>query len=673
MKYVVSLVFVLAAFTLVASPHPIMVEDLFSMERVSSPVLSPDGTKVAYVVDRYSMEENNHVSHLWILDLDTGETRQLTFGEDSDSTPRWSMDGKELYFLSSRNGSSQVYALPMEGGEARPVTDIPMDVEDLVPSPDGKALFLWISLYQECGTDWSCNKKKIKEAEDSRVKARAIDQLLYRHWNHWVEETVSRLVLYDLATGISRELTPGQDPTPPMALNGPYPFAVSPDGTTAVYVVNHEEKTATSTNHDLYLLDLAKEKRRNLTSTNLAWDDSPRFSPDGKSLAYLKMDLPGYEADQTDLILRDLTSGKEKNLTEKFDRSVDTYLFSPGGETLYFLAGDRGYREIFSIWARGGEVKQLTNKKNVSDIVISPDGEFLVCVIENSAMPRELFTMDLSSGDLVRRTFQNREVIDEIRWGDLEEITYPSADGTGIHGFLLKPPDFNQRKKYPLILLAHGGPQGAWEDDFHYRWNLQMFAAPGYVVFAPNFRGSTGYGAAFKEAISGDWGGKPYEDIMSGVDYVLKNCPYVDGKKMAVAGASYGGYMVNWIATQTDRFSSLVSHAGLFDVFSKYGSTEELWFPEWEFKGNPYENPELYRKFSPSTYVKNINTPMLVIHGANDFRVAENQAFQLFTALQRMGVESRFLYFPDEDHFIRKPLNAKRWWREVYDWIRNHM
>ncbi len=365
-------------------------------------------------------------------------------------------------------------------------------------------------------------------------------------------------------------------------------------------------------------------------------------------------------------------TGDIKNLTENFDRSVGEIVWAPDSKTIYFTSANYIYNSIYKIDLLTGKINVLVEKHVNSDIHISPDGKTLYFKQQRSTQPYEIFSLNLENNKTRQITHLNKELLAQLLFNDIETFWSKSNDGTKIEAILVKPPHFNPDKKYPLIFLIHGGPQGHWTDDFHYRWNIQQFAAPGYVVVAANPRGSVGYGQDFTNAVSGDWGGKPYEDLMSVLDNSLKRFPFIDKNNLFAAGASYGGFMINWIEGHTDRFNALFSHDGVYDQRSMYGETEELWFPEWEFKGTPWTNPELYAKWSPSSYVKNFNTPMLIVQGGHDFRVPQGQAFQLFTALQRVGVESKLLYFPNETHFVTKPQNAKFWWHSLFDWFEQH-
>jgi dipeptidyl aminopeptidase/acylaminoacyl peptidase len=381
----------------------------------------------------------------------------------------------------------------------------------------------------------------------------------------------------------------------------------------------------------------------------------------------------GFEADKYDIMLYNRKTGEITNLTKQHDCSPDNFKWSNDNSAIYFTCEDKAFSSLYKVNINDKKIEKIFGKVTINSFALTPDNQMIVFSRQAANLPTELFVYDIKKKLIKQITYVNKELLDTLEMNPIEEFWFKGADGVNVHGLLMKPPFFDPAKKYPLVMLIHGGPQGAWGDEFHYRWNYQMFASPGYVLAMINFHGSTGYGQAFTDSISGDWGGKPYEDIMLGLDYVLANYNFIDKDNYCAAGASYGGYMINWIEGHTDRFKCLISHAGPFDLRSKYGSTDELWFPEWELKGTPWTNPELYAKFSPSFYVQNFKTPCLIIHGQNDFRVTVEQGFQMFTALQRMGVRSKLLYFPDETHFVSKPQNAELWWKTVHEWLAEYL
>ena len=651
--------------------QPITADDLFAMGRVSDPQISPNGKWVAYTVTCYSMETNKSNSDIWLVSIDGQQRRQLTNHPQADTQPRWKpTDGFQLAFCSKRSGTSQIYLMNLNGGEPTQLTSISTGATAPLWSPDGQFLAFTSEVYPDLKTD-AKNAARDQAKQTSLVKARMIDHLLYRHWNAWREGKRSHLFIIPATGGEALDLTPGDFDTPPISLGGHQDICFSPDGQEIAFVRNIDEMVAISTNNDVFTVSVTGGDPQKLT-VSAANDNNPLYSPDGKYIAYRAMTRPRFEADQEDILLYERATGNRTNLTENFDRSVAEMIFSPDAKTIYFTAADHGRNKIYSIPVKGGEVKTILSVHYNSHLQITPDGKTLVFRQQAAHQPYEIFKISTKGDKLTLLTFTNQELLNKLALAAIEDFSFSSFDSTTVHGLLLKPPHFSPDKKYPLIYLIHGGPQGDWSDDFHFRWNSQMFAAPGYVVAMVNFRGSQGYGQNFCDAVSKNWGGGPYQDLMSGLDYLVAHYKFIDGEKIAAAGASYGGYMINWIATHTNRFKALVSHAGAFDLRSKYGATEELWFPEWEFDGTPYENPKLYEKWSPSYFARNFQqykTPTLVTHGAHDFRVPESQGFQMFTALQRMGVPSRLLYFPDEDHFVQKPQNARLWWQTVHEWI----
>lgn len=647
-------------------------DDFIKIKRLSDPQLSPDGKKLALVITTMDLEANRGQSDIYLVTADRGEIGPLAVSPAADFFPRWSPDGNQLAFISSRSGSAQVWLMPASGGQPRQLTDFPGGVNSFSWSKSGKYLLVTSPVFPDC-PDLEANRKKFEEQEKSKVKARIYDHLLFRHWNAWFDGTRSHLFLIPLDGGRPLDLTPGDYDTPPIALGGELDFAISPDEKEIAFVrnIDPEFKLGLGTNNDIFLTAPGGQKIEKLTESR-ANDIDPKYSPDGRYLAYRAMARPGFEADKLALIIYDRQKKTFRNLTENLDYSLSEFLWSPDSKSVYFLCEEKARTALFKLTVATGKIEKILDGHFLSSLRLAPDGRTMYALKQSLNHPSDLYALDLTTRKLRQITDVNAELLAGLEMNQAEDFWFES-EGDKVHGLLLKPPFFDPNKKYPLVMLIHGGPQNAWSDNFHYRWNAQMFAARGYVVAMVNFHGSTGYGQAFTDSISGDWGGKPYRDIIKAVHYLQDNYPFIDREKLGAAGASYGGYMIDWIAGQTDIFDCLVSHSGVFDLRSEYGATEELWFPEWEYRGTPWTNPEMYQKFSPSSYVQNFKTPTLVVHSANDFRVPLEQGLQFFTSLQRMGVPSRLLYFPDEDHFVQKPLNARLWWKTVLDWLDKYL
>ena len=666
----ITTVLVHASFASAQKKRAFTVEDLYKVGRVSQLEVSATRDLAAFAVKTFDMDTNKSISHLWIADLKAGTTRQLTGSNKSDWAPRWMPDGR-LAFLSVRSGSPQIWAIYVDGGEASQLTNLPLDIENFAVGPDGDHVAEVMSVYPECDS-MSCNAERAKSVADDKVKARIYDKLLYRIWDHWRDETLGHVFWVPLDGGEPRDLTPGKFQTPPLDLGGNMDLSISPDGTEVAFTANTTENPAWNTNNDIFAVSVSGGEPRNLTATYEGTDAEPIYSPDGNYIAHLTMKRPGFEADRKMLVLYDRKSKKRVPLTDSLDRSIYSYSWAPNSKLIVFYGADRGRVAIWKVSVPSGIVTKLIADGTNKGPRVTRDSQGLVFLKETMSTPTEVFTATTKGGSAIQLSHINDDLLADIEMGASEDIEYKGANGDQVHGFLLKPPGFDSKQKYPLLMLIHGGPQGAFGDGFHPRWNMQMFATPGFVVAAVNFHGSKGYGQDFCDSISGDWGGKPYEDIMKGVDHVSGKYSFVDGGNVSAAGASYGGFMINWILGHTDRFKSLVSHDGVYELVSMYGSTEELWFPEWEFKGTPWDAPALYQEYNPASHAKSFKTPTLVIHGEHDYRVPYTQGMQLFTALQRQGVESKFLFYPDENHFVQKPQNARLWWNTVLGWLADH-
>jgi len=657
-----------------ASARPLEFEDFFGAARLSDPQWSPDGKHIAFVITDYSLETNKSDSDIYIISSKGGDIRRLTHNAGSDNQPRFSPGGEWLAFTSSRSGKSQIWLLPLAGGEAKQLTTLSTGASSPQWTPDGGRIVFGSRVFPDCADD-DCNAEKLGEEENLKASGRVIDELFYVHWDHWRDDRRRHVFVVSVGGGDATDLTPYEHESPTIALGSGHDVAISPDGAEICVVVNTDKNAAWSIDNDLYTVPAGGGEWTQITE-NSANDNHPVYSPDGKYIAYRAMARPGFEADRYRLMLYDRKDAKNVDigsvLADELDRSVGSIAWSPDSKHLYVRCDDNGYNSIYRVDAKNGKVKKLTNEMYTSSLVVSPDGKRLAFLRQSAAMPYELYVAKNNGNDAVNISRVNDERLQDIEMNPLEAFYFEGADGDQVHGWILKPPGFDPNQKYPLVFLVHGGPQGAWGDDFHFRWNYQMFAAPGYAVVAVNPRGSTGFGQELTDQISGDWGGKVFEDLMKGLDYVLETYSFIDEDRIASAGASYGGYMMNWFAGHTDRFKCLVNHDGVYNLESMYGATEELWFPEWELYGTPWSNPEMYAKWSPHRYADKFGeykTPMLIVHSALDYRVPLAEGMQAFTAMQRQGVPSKFLYFPDENHFVLKPLNAQLWWKTVYGWI----
>ncbi|MDQ3133926.1 MAG: S9 family peptidase [Acidobacteriota bacterium] len=658
-----------------SSRQPLTIDDLLKVRRVGDPQLSPDGKLIAYTISDPDKAANRSRTQIYLISVDGGEPKQLTNGQSSASTPRWSPDGQRIAFVTG----GQLNVMDATGGGVKKITTISTSAGDPVWSPDGKMIAFVSDIYPDCADD-ACNQKRDAALEEGKVKAKTIDRLLYRHWNTWKDGKRTHVFIVSADGGTARDLTPGNYDAPPFSLGGPPDYAFSLDSKELAFARNTEKVEATSTNNDIFIVPVAGGEAQRITSGNTGSDQSPLYSPDGRFIAYRSQQRGGFESDRWRLMLYERQSKQSRELLPKYDAYVDAFTFAPDSKHVYFVSGERGRQPAYVVPIEGGDPIKFLEGFN-DDLKLSADGKTMVFTRSSSVMPTEIFVTRVADprqriaqgGSAVRQvTHTNDALMARFNLPPGEEVTWDGAGGTKVSGWLFKPINFDANKKYPLAVLIHGGPQGAWNDNWSYRWNPQIYASQGYAVFLPNPRGSTGFGQQFTDDISGDWGGKVYTDIVNGVAHVI-GMGFVDKERIGAAGGSYGGYMVNWIAGHNDdprfRFNALVSHAGVFNLTSMYGVTEELWFTEWEFKGTPWDNPELYTRWSPHMFVKNFKTPTLVIHGELDYRVPVGEGFQLFTALQKQGVPSKLLYFPDEGHWILKPQNSELWYNTVIGWF----
>ncbi|MEO6774325.1 MAG: S9 family peptidase [Kofleriaceae bacterium] len=653
-----------------SAPKGLTIQDMLAMQRVGEPHVSPDGTRVAFAVRDTDFDANRGRYDIYVAKVDGSGVERMTTSPENDTDPAWSPDGRWIYFLSTRSGSAQVWRIALGGGEAEQVTKLAVDVNGFEVFPDGKRLALTADVYPDARS-FADSAKRDEDKAKSKVKAKIYTELFFRHWDTWEDGKYSHLFVWapERPEG-ALDLTPGMaTDTPVKPFDGMEDISIAPDGRSIAYLARVGGRTqAWTTNTDVFLVATDGRTRAiDLTAANQAYDFMPTFSPDGRSLAITMMTRPGFESDRTRLAIIDLATKRLRVVTEAWDRSVGGIEWAKDGRTIYTTTDNVGNHSVFAIDVATGTAKLLLDKGTNEAPQVA--GDRLVIVRDTLELPAELFTLALDGTRLTQITHFNDARVKTIAWGAYEQYTFKGAHGDTVHGFVIKPAGWVRGQKYPVAFLIHGGPQGSFDDHFHYRWNPEVFAGHGYGVVMVDFHGSTGYGQAFTDAISGDWGGAPYDDLMMGLDAALGKYTWLDGKRAAALGASFGGYMINWINGKTDRFKALVVHDGNNDERSAYLATEELWFPEWEHGGTPWDKPEGYAKHEPFDLIKNWKTPTLVVHGGRDFRVVETQGMATFTALQRKGVPSRFLYFPDENHWVQKPQNSKLWHDEVFAWI----
>lgn len=654
-----------------AGKHPMTFEDMVKLLQFTSLTVSPDGNRLAFATSGRDLETNSFFGSVWVMDLPAGMTRRITAGGKNEGSPAWSPDSKRLAFVSNAGevGKAQIWKVELEAGQPTVVTALPTGAGAPRWHPDGKTILFTSNVYPECTTH-ACNAARLTDEDETIVKARVIDNLMYRHWDQWQEGRVNHVFTVQEHGSEPVDLMPGD-------MWGVYGgWDLSPDGELVVYETKDVHQQERHTNNDLYMVRVVRAGdgknpgRPAQLTRNPAFDGHPVYSPKGNYIAYLSQERAGFEADRFRLTVMSLDEpGKLIYPAEAIDRWVKEMGWFPDSSGMWFSVMDAGRITVYSVDIEGDHVPQKIFAGAWHEhVALRNDGRTFYAVSQSLTKAEEVWQYRAEPIEQKQLTRFNERTLENVELARVEEIWWPGADGTQVHGFMLFPPGTSPDQKNPLLLLIHGGPQGMWGDRLHPRWNAQLFAAPGFVTLLPNPRGSIGYGQRFLDEVSRDWGGKVYEDLMNGVDFVIKK-GWVDPERMAAAGGSFGGYMVNWILGHTDRFKCLISHAGVYDLRSKFGTTDELWFPEWEFGGPPWDSED-YNTWSPSAFVKNFKTPTLVIHGQHDYRVAVNQAMQLFTALQRMSVPSRFLYYPDETHFIWKPANAQLWYRVVHDWLK---
>ncbi|NJC40808.1 acylaminoacyl-peptidase [Brevundimonas alba] len=669
-----------AAAAPVQAAEPFTYRDMISANRLGDPQVSPDGRWVVYSVTTTDVEASRRSGSLYIMDLqDPGEGRRLAISEGGANTARWGSDGK-LYFLSGRSGTSQVWRANADGTGPVQVTDLPLDVNAYRLSGDAHKVAVSLAVFPSCA-DLACTVDRSKAEADSKNTGQVYDRMFVRHWDTWADGTQNHLFVQSIgangrASGEPVWVTRGFDgDTPSKPFGDESEFTFTPEADAVVFSARLAGQSEPwSTNFDLYRTNgLSGDGTfENLTDDNEAWDTGPVFSPDGRTMAYRAMARPGFEADKYAIFLRDVQTGRVRQVAANWDRSADTLQWSRDGNTLYATAGDVGQSRLFAIDTRNGVVTPITGEGHVSAFAQTPSG--FVFAQDSLTRPSELFVKTFLGREMPRRITDVNPQLDAKAFGEAEQFTFAGWNGEAVHGYVIKPANYVEGRKYPVAFLIHGGPQGSFGNSWSYRWNPETYAGAGYAVVMIDFHGSTGYGQAFTDAISQHWGDRPLEDLQKGWAAAQQRYNFLDGDNACALGASYGGYMINWIAGNwPGEFKCLVNHDGVFDIRGMGYGTEELWFTEWEYGGTPYENPEGYERFNPVHHVARWQDPMLVVQGDRDFRIPTSQGLSTFSALQRRGIESRLIVFPDENHWVLKPANSLQWHTEVFGWLDKHL
>jgi dipeptidyl aminopeptidase/acylaminoacyl peptidase len=671
--YFMFLWFVLV-FPLYGEKTAFTIDDLYSIKNVNDPQISPDGKKIAFVVTEYFLKKGESNQEIYLMDLDGNNLIQLTNHPASDFRPRWSPEGNSIIFLSDRSESQQIWEISTFGGEPAQLTDFSTGVADAEWSPEGNKIAFTSRVFPECGANSPCNNDILENMNNGPLQAHMTDLLLYRHWNFWKDGRRVHLFLFNKDTKEIMELTPGDFDSPSFSLAGSTGYSFSPDGTEICFVSNRDVNEAETTNKDLWLVSTQGGEVRNITDDNEAYDGDPGYSPDGRYIAYRTQKIPTFEADKFRIALYNRQTGEKQMITDNFDYWMNDYKWSPDSKSIYFIGEVKGHFPLYRMEIESGKISDILDVKTINSFSISPDGKTVVASRRAISQPTEIWsapTKGTAAGKQANRlTSFNQQIEISVDIRPAEELWITSPTGKKIHTFLIKPHQFDPTKKYPLILNVHGGPQSQWADAFRGDW--QVYPGAGYVLAFPNPHGSTGYGQEFTNAISRDWGGKVYQDIMAVADY-LASLNFVDENKMGAMGWSYGGYMMMWLEGHTNKFKALVSMMGVYNLESMYGTTEELWFPEWDLGGTPWESKELYNKLSPHQYVQNFKTPCLVITGEKDFRVNFTESLQFFTALQKMKVPSRLIVFENDGHWPNFVKSMPFYYNAHLDWFHRYL
>jgi dipeptidyl aminopeptidase/acylaminoacyl peptidase len=669
MKSFVALILLLSIVTVAsAEKRAFTIADLYKLKTVENPAISPDGKRVAFTVKEDTLETGKSNTDVYVMNIDGTNIRRMTSDPAADTNPKWSPDGKSILFTSTRKDGSQAWMIPVDGGEATQLTSFAMEVDNLDWVPDGKRIVFSTLVYPECGTDNDCNKKNEDGLNTGPLQAHMSDRLLYRHWTFWKDGKYAHTLIYDLASKKYLDLTPGEFDWPSFSTSGGG-FAVSPDSSELCVTSNHDPNEESTTNKDLWIVSTTGGTPKNITESNKAYDGEPEYSPDGKYIGFKMQTVPGFEADRFRLVIYDRKASTTTVLTDAFDNWVDEFHWAQDSKSIYFTGEVKGSVPLYNVDIKTKKITPIVDPKTIDAFDVSGAGGPIVFARRSIHEPREVWRVEADGKNLKRLTFFNKEMEDTVDIRPEEEMWIDSPTGKKIHTFIVKPHNFDPNKKYPLILNVHGGPQSQWANSFRGDW--QVYPGSGYVVAFPNPHGSTGYGQEFTNAISKDWNGKVYQDVMAVAD-ALEKLPYVDKDRMGAMGWSYGGYFMMWLEGHSTRFKAIASMMGVYDLPAMYGATEELWFPEWDLGGPPWKS-DLYEKLSSHLHVQNFKTPCLVITGERDYRVPYTQSLEFFTGLQKMNVPSRLIVFREDGHWPNGIKSMPFYYNAHLDWFHKYL
>ncbi|NHB70108.1 S9 family peptidase [Perlabentimonas gracilis] len=657
--------------SIVTYAQPLTSEQLWQMKRVGNPVVSPDGKWSLFTVTEYCIDQNSGSTYIYLMDNETAAQKQLTQCGKAGS-PVWAPNSTDIAFTSRRaNGLAQVYVMPIDGGEARMVTELPVGVFAPKWFPDGKRIAFVANVYPDYNGDFDKLKQMLKESKDSKVSARVTENRIYKYWDRWLTEGMyPRIFSVDVNSKDVTDLMPNSAMF--FGMMGGASYDISPDGREIAFSANSTEPPYDQLNADIFILTTdGSGAMENITVENAAGDSNPVYSPDGRSILYGMQNIDHFYADNVQMVIYDRATKNRRNITKEIDISCSDWSWSSDGKTIYFMAEDRAMQSIFSIPSAGGKHKEVYRGGTNTGASLALGDKYLVFSNNSLNSPAELYRLELRRGNLMKMTTFNDEILAQVKFGDVENVTYMGANEADVQMFIVYPVDFDPNKKYPLVVMIHGGPHGTFGDQWHYRWNSHLFAAPGYVTIMPNFHGSTSFGQDFAMSIHGNHSDKPFEDIMKATDYMVER-GFIDESKMAAAGGSYGGYMVSWIAGHTDRYAALVNHAGVYDFYTQFGS-DFTSNREIAYGGTPWDKPENMHRHNPAAFAENFKSPMLIIHGEQDFRVPIGHALTVYGVYKGMGLDARMVYYPNENHWILQPQNSIFWYNELHSWFERYL